>query len=195
MKDVERYLGLSVREAMRCGEIVKNLLTFARQKKVDATEIDLVDMVDTIMLLISHQLEIAGIECEVDLPAASYTAWGDSAQIQQCLMNLIFNAIDAMPQGGKMVIAGGVDEKDSMIWLTISDTGLGIDADELPRIFEPFYSTKAVGKGVGLGLSMVYGIIREHNGIVEVNSETGKGSTFRIKLPRPLRINMRSRSA
>ena len=197
LKDVQRYLGLSVREALRCGEIVKNLLTFARQKKVDATEIDLVGMIDTIMLLISHQLENAGITCEVDLPAAAYTAWGDSAQVQQCLMNLIFNAIDAMPHGGKMAIAGGFDEKDSMIWMTISDTGLGIDADELPRIFEPFYSTKAVGKGVGLGLSMVYGIIREHNGIVEVDSEMGKGSTFRIKLPRPMpdRRSDRIRSA
>ena len=186
MKEVERYLGLSVREAMRCGEIVKNLLTFARQKKVEAKKIDLVDIVNTIMLLIGHQLEIAGIACEVDLPSVSYTAWGDSAQIQQCLMNLIFNAIDAMPHGGKMTVTGGIDEKDDMIWLTISDTGHGIDTDELPRIFEPFYSTKIEGKGVGLGLSMVYGIIREHNGTVDVDSEMGKGSIFRIKLPRLL---------
>jgi len=186
MKEVERYLGLSVREAMRCGEIVKNLLTFARQKKVEAKKIDLVDIVNTIMLLIGHQLEIAGIACEVDLPSVSYTAWGDSAQIQQCLMNLIFNAIDAMPHGGKMTVTGGIDEKGDMIWLTISDTGHGIDTDELPRIFEPFYSTKIEGKGVGLGLSMVYGIIREHNGTVDVDSEIGKGSIFRIKLPRLL---------
>ena len=186
MKDVERYLGLSVREAMRCGEIVKNLLTFARQKKVEAKKIDLVGMVNTIMLLIDHQLEIAGIACEIDLPSAAYTAWGDSAQIQQCLMNLIFNAIDSMPHGGKMTVTGGIDEKDDMIWLTVSDTGHGIEADELPRIFEPFYSTKTEGKGVGLGLSMVYGIIAEHNGTVEVDSEMGKGSTFRIKLPRLL---------
>lgn len=186
MKDVERYLGLSVREAMRCGDIVNNLLTFARQKNVEAKKIDLVQMVNTIMLLIDHQLEISGIACEVDLPKASYTAWGDSAQIQQCLMNLLFNAIDAMPHGGKLKVSGGIDEKEEMIWLAISDTGHGIDTDELPRIFEPFYSTKTEGKGVGLGLSMVYGIIREHNGTVEVDSEMGKGSIFRIKLPRLL---------
>ncbi len=184
MMDVERYLGLSVREAMRCGDIVKNLLTFARQKNVEAKKIDLNDMVDTIMLLTGHQLEIAGVVCEVDLPAETYTAFGDSAQIQQCLMNLVFNAIDAMPNGGKMTITGGIDKKDDMVWMAISDTGHGIDADELPRIFEPFYSTKIEGKGVGLGLSMVYGIIREHNGTVEVDSEMGKGSIFRIKLPR-----------
>jgi two-component system NtrC family sensor kinase len=186
IKEIERYLGLSVREAMRCGEIVKNLLTFARQKNVAARKIDLKNIVDTIMLLIDHQLELAGIACEIDLPDAPYTAWGDSAQIQQCLMNLIFNAIDAMPHGGKLTVAGGIDEKGDLVWLTVSDTGHGIDADELPRIFEPFYSTKTEGKGVGLGLSMVYGIIREHNGTVEVNSEMGKGTTFRINLPRLL---------
>ena len=184
MKDVQRYLGLSVREAMRCGEIVKNLLTFARQKNVSAKPIDLSEIIHTVMLLVDHQLELAGIDCDVDLPAKSYTAWGDSAQIQQCLMNLIFNAIDAMPQGGIMTINGGIDIKDNTVWLTISDTGHGIEAEELPRIFEPFYSTKTDGKGVGLGLSMVYGIIREHNGTVEVDSERGKGSTFRVKLPR-----------
>ncbi|BBO72333.1 hypothetical protein DSCA_62630 [Desulfosarcina alkanivorans] len=186
MGDVERYLSLSVREAMRCGDIVKNLLTFARQKNVQADRIDMVKMINTIMLLIDHQLEISGIVCERDLPAADYTAWGDSAQIQQCLMNLLFNAIDAMPRGGRLTVTGGIDEKEEMIWLTIADTGHGIDTDELPRIFEPFYSTKTEGKGVGLGLSMVYGIIREHNGTVEVDSEPGRGSIFRIKLPRVL---------
>ena len=184
--DVERYLQLSVREAMRCGEIVKNLLTFARQKHVEAKKIDLVDMVNTIMQLVDHQLELAGISCDVDLPGAPYAVWGDSAQVQQCLMNLIFNAIDAMPKGGRLTITGGVENKEDMIWLTISDTGHGICTDDLPRIFEPFYSTKTEGKGVGLGLSMVYGIIREHNGSVEVESEVGKGSSFRIKLPRLL---------
>ena len=183
MKDVERYLGLSVREALRCGEIVKNLLTFARQKKVQAKSVDLIEIVDTIMMLVDHQLKMAGIACKIDLPAGPYRTRGDSAQIQQCLMNLIFNAIDAMPQGGTMTINGGVDAQKEMIWMTISDTGQGIETEALPHIFEPFYSTKTDGKGVGLGLSMVYGIIREHNGSVEVNSEVGQGSTFRIRLP------------
>ena len=182
-QDIERYLDLSVREAMRCGEIVKNLLTFAREKSVAAKRIDLANLIHTVMLLVDHQLELAGIKCEIDLPVKQYTAWGDSAQIQQCLMNLIFNAIDAMPQGGILTINGGMDDKEDMVWLTISDTGHGIEAEELPRIFEPFYSTKTDGKGVGLGLSMVYGIIREHNGTVGVDSEVGKGSTFRVKLP------------
>lgn len=184
IKEIERFLGLSVREALRCGEIVKNLLTFARQKNVEAKRIDLADVVDTILLLVDHQLELAGIAREVDLPPSGCTVWGDGAQIQQCIMNLVFNAIDAMPQGGTVRVAGGFEEQNDMIWLSISDTGHGIGAEELPHIFEPFYSTKTEGKGVGLGLSMVYGIIREHNGTIEVDSEMGKGSTFRINLPR-----------
>jgi len=182
--DFDRYLDLSVKEAMRCGEIVKNLLTFARQNSVEAREIDLNKLVDTIMLLTSHQFEQGKIAYDVDLPDAPLVAWGDHAQIQQSLMNLVFNAIDSMPEGGYLMIAGGINTNEDMVWLTVTDTGHGIEADDLPRIFEPFYSTKLDGKGVGLGLSMVYGIIREHNGIITVDSKLGTGTVFKLKLPR-----------
>jgi len=181
--DFERYLDLSVKKAMRCGEIVKNLLTFARQKSVEAREIDLIKLVNTIMLLTSHQLEQAKIAYHVDLPEAPLEAWGDHAQIQQSLMNLVFNAIDSMPEGGDLMITGGIDPDEDMVWLSVDDTGHGIEADDLPHIFEPFYSTKLDGKGVGLGLSMVYGIIREHNGIITVDSKPGTGTVFMVKLP------------
>lgn len=184
LTNVERYLDLSFREAMRCGSIVKNLLTFARPKSVEAKRIDLQEMVNTILLLTGHQLELANVRCEVHLPPPPFTAWGDCTQIQQCLLNLIFNAIDAMPNGGTITISGALDEGTDTAWLTVADTGQGIEAKDLQRIFEPFYSTKTDGKGVGLGLSMVYGIIHEHHGEVEVDSEPGKGTTFRIKLPR-----------
>lgn len=195
--NMDRYLELSFREGMRCGSIVKNLLTFARPESMEAKLVDLTEVVNTIILLTSHQLELANVRHEVnlptppysswheaDLPTPTFSAWGDYAQIQQCLLNLVFNAIDAMPEGGIMTISGGVEEDTDFIWLEVSDTGHGIEPHHLPRIFEPFYSTKLDGKGVGLGLSMVYGIIREHQGEVEVESEPGKGTTFRIKLPR-----------
>lgn len=182
--NAERYLDLSFREAMRCGGIVKNLLTFARPKSADAKRIDLPEMINTIMLLTGHQLELSNVRCEVRLPPQPFTAWGDCTQIQQCLLNLIFNAIDAMPSGGTITISGAVDEAADAVWLTVADTGQGIEANDLPRIFEPFYSTKPDGKGVGLGLSMVYGIIHEHHGEVEVESQPGRGTTFKIKLPR-----------
>lgn len=184
MSNVARYLDLSFREAMRCGSIVKNLLTFARPKSMEAKSIDIAELVDTIVLLTEHQLEIANIRCDVVLPSARFTAWGDFAQVQQCLLNLIFNAIDAMPQGGTLTISGEIDDGADLISLAVTDTGCGIDPRDMPRIFEPFYSTKTDGKASGLGLPMVYGIIREHHGDVEVESEPGKGTTFRIKLPR-----------
>jgi signal transduction histidine kinase len=101
-------------------------------------------------------------------------------------MNLIFNAIESMPEGGKLTISGGPDDGENMIWLAVADNGHGIKPEDLPHIFEPFYTTKVDGKGVGLGLSMTYGIIRKHNGIIKVNSNPGKGTVFKIKLPRSL---------
>jgi PAS domain S-box-containing protein len=177
------YLDLSVKEALRCGEIVKNLLTFARQKTITSANVDLIEMAKTIVVLTSHQLKMADVVCEIHLPEAPFTAWGDYALIQQCLMNLVFNAMESMPGGGKMTITGGRESNGEKVWLSLADTGLGIDEQHLSRIFEPFYSTKGDGKGVGLGLSMVYGIIREHNGNIEVDSEPGKGTVFKITLP------------
>ena len=98
-------------------------------------------------------------------------------------MNLITNAIEAMPDGGTLRIAAGAVDSRRGIWLTVGDTGTGIAEEDLQRIFEPFYSTKLDGKGVGLGLSMVYGIVREHGGSVTVDSRIGRGTTFRITLP------------
>lgn len=184
LKKIDHYLDLSFREAMRCGIIVKSLLTFARPKSLEAKTLDLNEMVHTILALTKHQMELANIHCKTDLPAAQFTAWGDYAKIQQCLLNLILNAIDAMPEGGTITISGETNEPSDFVWLEVSDTGHGIEPEDLQRIFEPFYSTKIDGKGVGLGLSMVHGIIREHGGMVEVNSEPGKETTFIIKLPR-----------
>jgi len=177
---MQRYLDLAFREGMRCGSIVKNLLTFARPESLMAQRIDINEMVKTILILTDPQLERAEINRVVVMPP-SFTIWGDFGRIQQCLLNLIFNAIDAMPEGGTMKISGGLE--GDMAELSISDTGYGIEPDHLPKIFEPFFSTKPKGKGVGLGLSMVYGTIREHNGNIGVESTPGKGTTFTIRLP------------
>jgi signal transduction histidine kinase len=179
----ERYLELSVREALRCGKIVNNLLTFAREKSMETKEIDLIELINTIIVLTSHQMQHANIEYHVNLPEYPLTVWGDDAQVQQCLMNLIFNAIEAMPKGGRLTIEGGKEDDQKFVWITVADNGSGIAPKDLPLIFEPFYTTKSDGKGVGLGLSMLYGIISEHNGTVEVNSTPGKGTIFKIKLP------------
>jgi PAS domain S-box-containing protein len=183
-KEAERYLEVSFREALRCGGIVKNLLTFARQDNLEASHIDIKEMLNTIMLLTSHQLELAKISWQVNLPPGRFEAWGDFGQIQQCLLNLIFNAIEAMPSGGTLVIEGVEEADQEMIRIDVRDTGLGIDPEHLQHIFEPFFTTKTGGKGVGLGLAMVYGIIREHRGTIEVDSTPGRGTTFSIRLPK-----------
>lgn len=184
LSSFSHYLELCVKEAMRCGDIVKNLLTFASQKSMSAVNIDLIDLAKTIVILTSYQLKMAHVEWEAHFPDPPFTAWGDHALIQQCMMNLVFNAMDAMPpEGGKITLSGGRIDHEDRVWLSLADTGHGIDKQHLSRIFEPFYSTKNDGKGVGLGLSMVYGIIREHNGDIEVYSEPGKGTVFKITLP------------
>lgn len=177
------YLELSVKEALRCGNIVKSLLTFARQTNLSANHVDLIEMAKTIVILTSHPLKMANVTWEVHLPEPPFTAWGDYALIQQCMMNLVFNAMDSMPNGGKMTITGGRDAHEETVWLSLADTGHGIQEEHLSQIFEPFYSTKRDGKGVGLGLSMVYGIIREHNGNIEVDSAPERGTVFKITLP------------
>jgi PAS domain S-box-containing protein len=178
-----QYLELSVKEALRCGDIVKRLLSFARQKNIEATSVDLIEIVNTIMLLTAYQLNMAQVSSELHLPAPPFTALGDYALIQQCLMNLVFNAMEAMPQGGTITISGGSDLKEKKVWLAIKDTGRGIEPEDLPHIFEPFFTTKEGGKGTGLGLSMVYGIVREHNGTIEVESNPDGGTTFKLVLP------------
>ena len=150
---------------------------------MSVANVDLIDLAKTIVILTSYQLKMAHVEWEVDFPDPPFTAWGDHSLIQQCMMNLVFNAMDSMPEGGKITLSGGHADQGDSIWLSLADTGHGIDKQHLSRIFEPFYSTKSDGKGVGLGLSMVYGIIREHDGNIEVDSEPGKGTVFTITLP------------
>ena len=183
LKAFERYLEMSIREALRSGTIVNNLLTFARQKGVESGPVDLNELVGTILMLLGHQMDKTDLKREVLLPEPPFGAYGDYAQIQQVLMNLISNAIEAMPDGGTLTIEGGYEEGHDYIWLAVRDTGCGIAQEDLQQIFEPFYSTKTGGKGVGLGLSMVYGITREHNGTVEVESTVGEGTCFKITLP------------
>ncbi len=178
-----RYLDISVREALRCGKIVNNLLTFARQKGVASRHFDLVELIQTILLLLGHTMTKSNVKAVLELPPAPFSIYGDYAQIQQCLMNLISNAVEAMPGGGTLKISAGRENPSGQVRIEIDDTGTGIAADDLQRIFEPFFSTKTDGKGVGLGLSMVYGIVREHGGTVTVDSQVGRGTTFHLTLP------------
>jgi two-component system NtrC family sensor kinase len=183
LKEFRRYLDLIVRESARCGDIVSNLLSFSRQKEIERRPLDLNELIRSVILLSQHKMELQNIEIKEDLDTHLPQTTGDYSQIQQCFVNLVFNAMEAMPDGGTLTITTYVDKKKRMVMASISDTGLGIPEDKISMIFEPFFSTKDESKGVGLGLSVVYGIIREHKGKIYVESNVGAGSTFTVRLP------------
>ncbi len=183
----KKYLELTIREAQRCGDIVSNLISFSRQQQTEFTTIDLSEMIQRIAMLFRHKMELSNIDLTLDLGDEPVEALGDYAQIQQCLINFVFNAMEAMPHGGTLTIIAGTDAvhniKNETVFVAVSDTGIGIPDENLDKIFEPFFSTKTEISGVGLGLAMVYGIIKEHKGEIDVDSTIEKGTTFRVTLP------------
>jgi PAS domain S-box-containing protein len=158
--------------------IVKNLLDFSREMKPEVRTIDLNEILQKDLETLSFHLK--GIDVSKNFNKIPKII-GDASQLHQVFMNIIINAIQAMPDGGKLTIS--TEREDSYVVVTISDTGVGIAKEHLPKIFDPFFTTKEVGEGTGLGLSICHGIVKEHGGSIEVESEVGKGSTFRVKLP------------
>ncbi len=185
LDNFKRYLHLTIREAQRCGMIVNNLLSFSRQQQIETKKIDLNEMFRRIIALTQHKMILSNIHLTLDVEATPLEVLGDYTQIQQCFTNFVFNAMEAMPDGGALTINAGVNKIPPGVWVTVTDTGVGIPRENLDRIFEPFFSTKTQVSGVGLGLAMVHGIITAHKGHIAVESEVGKGTTFRIVLPAP----------
>ena len=183
LKEFRRYLELIAHESSRCGQIVSNLLSFARQKEMERRPVDINDIIRSVVVLCRHRMQLQNIVIHEELDPKLPEITGDYNQIQQCIMNVIFNAMEAMPDGGKLTLSTSLKRKNHMVHIDISDTGCGIPEENLSIIFEPFFSTKEESQGVGLGLSVVYGIIREHQGSIYVRSEPGKGSTFTIRFP------------
>jgi signal transduction histidine kinase len=180
----QRYLILVESETSRCSRIVSNLLAFSRKSETEFKVIDLHQLLQKCMMLSQHKLDLQNIQTRVNLESHVPNVWGDFNQIQQCLLNLVFNAIDAMPSGGTLSIGCSHDKSRNMVEIVVKDTGCGIAKEDLPHIFEPFYTTKMEGEGLGLGLVTVQGIIERHKGTIQVESESGKGTAFTIKLPR-----------
>jgi two-component system NtrC family sensor kinase len=179
--DLSEYLGLIKNEAFRCKTITMDLLDFSRVRASDRSEVDLGEIVRSAANLISHQKRGGNItqrvKIETDLPRVS----ADGGQLQQAVIALATNAIDAMPDGGELIFR--VYSKGDRLVVDVEDTGNGISPENIPKIFEPFFTTKDVGKGTGLGLSVCYGIISEHGGRISVRSNQEKGTTFSIFLP------------
>lgn len=171
-------------ESMRCGQIVKDLLTYARESPQEFLPSRLNELVDRALKLAGHHLELGKISVERELTLDVGSLLCDPDQIVQALLALIINAVEAMPEGGSLRLGtSGPAGQPPFVFLAVSDTGCGIPREIQDRIFDPFFSTKQETKGVGLGLAVVYGIVRRHGGSVSVDSDVGRGTTFTIRLP------------
>lgn len=171
----------------RAARITNGILGFARNRSGSFEPTDMVKLVDDTLLLLERELTKyrVAINRQIDTVPA---AWGNPNQLQQILVNLLINARQAMPQGGRVLIRLGHDAEHDLVELTVRDTGCGMSPDVLRRIFEPFYTTKsgpdASGKGgTGLGLAACRDIVEAHHGRISVNSSVGKGTAFTIKIP------------
>jgi two-component system NtrC family sensor kinase len=179
--ETDRILQMVDGEAGRCGDIVRNLLAFSRQTGARLAQEDLAPVVERCRMLLKHQAEMLDVTLETraapDLPRVVC----DAAQVQQVILALAMNALEATPARGRVSIEAARDGDG--VKLVVADTGWGIPKEHLDRIFEPFFTTKEAGKGVGLGLAVVYGIVNGHHGRIDVQSEPGQGTTFTVHLP------------
>jgi len=174
-----------LREARRAREVVRRLLDFARQGEITRTRYDFNQIIQEVFPLVRHLLHLNGIRAHLELADGLPWVYVSVNQIKQVLLNLIHNAIQAMPLGGDLIIVTRQGERQHRPWIVcqVKDTGIGIPPEHQERIFEPFFTTKAQQGGTGLGLSISYNIITDHGGMIEVQSEPQKGSCFSIWLP------------
>ncbi|HKY53669.1 MAG TPA: GAF domain-containing protein, partial [Anaerolineales bacterium] len=180
-KDLETVM----REALRARDVVRRLLDFARQSESTRARASLNEVVEDVVALSKHLIHTSGIELKIHLEKDLPWVLMDANQMKQVLINLVHNALQAMPDGGEMEIKTSNASRHNRDWITVSvqDTGVGITPLEQSRIFEPFYTTKGNQGGTGLGLSVTYGIITDHGGQIDVVSQPGAGAKFTVWLP------------
>jgi two-component system, NtrC family, sensor kinase len=170
------------RETRRCTEIIASLMRFSRQEPAQFAATDLNDVTRRAIAIVDHQLSLKKVKVEIDCAPGLPLVNGNGNQLQQVLINLLLNAQQAMePQGGTVRIRTW--SVDAAVMISVKDDGPGIAEQHLPRIFEPFFTTKQAGQGTGLGLSVTYGIIRDHGGEISAESPPGQGAVFTIRLP------------
>jgi two-component system NtrC family sensor kinase len=180
-----QYLEMLQEGLGRVGRTVGHLLNFAREAKPQLTRTDLRALLQHCLTPLEHELTARQIVCSLSRDGNLPEILADPYQLEQVFLNILKNSMEAMPDGGSLVVRAGVRQRKEGAFLEvqIADTGIGISPENLPRIFDPFFTTKEVGEGTGLGLSVSYGIVRAHEGYIEVTSEVGKGSLFTVGLP------------
>lgn len=183
LKEINDELTMIADESARCGSIVNNLLLFSRQKVGEFQRQNVAPIIEQSLKLIAHHLTMSNVKCEVTLPSTPIEIICDAEQIEQALIALEINAIEAMPEGGNLKIELESVQGGNAIQIKVVDTGVGISAEDLDHVFEPFFTTKKDGKGTGLGLAVVHGVVERHNGRIEVESKLNFGTAFTITLP------------
>jgi two-component system NtrC family sensor kinase len=184
--DRDEALGLVqdiIGQSERASEIIKNLLDFSRSERPEMISVAIRSVILDTVRLIRNQLLVSGVEATTEIPANLPAVCGDYKGLQQVFLNLFLNAIQAMPRGGRLDIRATASEDGTWVTILVSDTGTGIESEDISRIFDPFFTTKEVGIGTGLGLSVSYSILKKHGGTIEVKSKQGAGTTFTINLP------------
>ena len=169
------------RQTFRAAKIVNGLLNLARPAQTDTGPVEVNAVINDVLSLLEHQLRTGRIQVRKELSAAGPIVEGIEYKLQQVFLNLFLNARDAMPRGGWLTIATRA-EADAAI-IEVADTGSGIPADQMSRIYDPFFTTKELGKGTGLGLSITYGIVQEHGGAITCDSIVGQGTRFTLTVP------------
>jgi two-component system NtrC family sensor kinase len=177
-----KYLKLIEEETKRCGEIVKGLLDFSRKDQLDYGDNHLHKILNEAYTLMDHQMKIANINFITDFSASRDLIHCGENQIKQACVAILMNALEAVFENGEILMRTSNPDKDHIKFET-RDNGAGIDSEDIPQIFEPFFSAKEKASGIGLGLAIVHGIVQSHKGTIEVDSELGKGTTISIVLP------------
>jgi len=179
---VKKGLKTIVEQVERITKVMNQLLAFARRKPPERGPLDLKAIVENSVEMFEERLAKSRVRVETLIDEHCPKVLADNDQMNQVLINLIMNAVHAMPEGGTLRIR--LAQAQDMVRLTVTDTGQGIPQEALKKIFEPFFTTKEFGKGTGLGLTVVKGIVEEHQGVIAVKSEAGKGTTFTVLLPK-----------
>jgi two-component system NtrC family sensor kinase len=182
-EDIDRILKMVEDEALRCGDIVRNLLLFSRTPGALIAPAELAPIVERCTMLVRHQAQLASVALETELAADLPSVECDAAQIQQVLLALIINALEATSEGESVRVTGTAVAGGARVRLAVADTGRGIPPEAIDHVFEPFFTTKTQGAGVGLGLAIAYGIVERHHGTIDVESKPGVGTTFTVELP------------
>ncbi|MGQ9696924.1 MAG: [Fe-Fe] hydrogenase large subunit C-terminal domain-containing protein [Armatimonadota bacterium] len=177
-------LQMIVDEAARCKEIVAGLLDFSRRGKLKLRNTNINELLDEALASVEKKPEFDLVEVRKAYDPGLPDIQADASQLKQVFVNLMVNAAEAMPRGGTLTLSTRAGSDGGSVVVSVSDTGCGIPKENLDKLFTPFFTTKQIGKGTGLGLAVAYGIIKMHHGSIEVQSTVGKGTTFEITLPR-----------